>query len=79
MNVTIEVLYSCQLCGACDERVEVRERAPDEDIAHWMEAAVVPAVATRHWADHPGCKSQHCDLKLPVPPGVERLGAAARH
>lgn len=51
----ITVLFSCSECGLVDRSVEVRFRYQNEDVIHWFEWAVTPALMTEHGLLSPLC------------------------
>lgn len=71
----IEILYSCDKCGAKDRKVPVRHRHPAEDVVAWMQGVVVPALGRDHDAKSPGCRiTRLTNVKIPLPPGAEGIG-----
>jgi hypothetical protein len=76
--LTVKVQYTCFTCALTDRTVSVREREPSEDVVAWVEF-VRREVARDHLRVSPRCVSRHCDLKIPLPHGTDRIGAADRH
>lgn len=73
--MTIGVRYSCALCGLADVEVAVRIREPEEDVIHWMEGAVIPALGRDHFNRSPECRPLTLtSVKIPVPPGTAMVG-----
>lgn len=77
---TIEVLYTCDKCGAVDRTVKIEERGDGEDIRDWMHRLTV-ALSRNHDQNSPGCHvSKFANVKIPLAPGDNTpLGRAARH
>lgn len=65
-SVTLQVLYSCELCGVEDRQVEVRERhGTAEDVRDWMKY-VIEEVCRDHTALS-NCRAVELKcLKIPV-------------
>lgn len=74
---TIEVLYSCRVCGIRDAALRVPAREEEEVLA-WMDATIA-LVGADHYRRSPACGATRLqDLKIPMT-GVDRIGGAARH
>ena len=63
----IRVRYSCEGCGLQQIAVEVPARI-DEDIIAWIEQTGL-YVATNHRLQSPNCRSNVCDLLVPLHEG----------
>jgi hypothetical protein len=74
----IEILYSCHGCGLREAAVSVRYREPGEDVVNWFEKAVMVAITADHLARAPYCREETCDLKIPMPPGSDRIGTPVK-
>lgn len=66
--------YSCSICGLKDAKFSVRYRRKDENILHWMEHAVQPAMGRDHSRRKPLCPSLVADVKMPVEDGAPGIG-----
>lgn len=75
----IIVKYSCHACGTRKADVSVRHRNALEDIVHWMKEAVIVAVRDDHLRRSPACRSQACDLMLPIENGAAQIGGPVQH
>ncbi len=75
-SLTGHIMFSCKGCGATDEVIEVMPRKTGEDIRHWMEN-LIELVGAYYWLNHPACRSERCDLKIPLGLTVETKGPMA--
>lgn len=74
VELTIDVLYSCHLCGLSDVTVSVRARRSEEDVIAWMEGTCIPATGADHARRSPTCHPQSLqNLKIPID-GAEWVG-----
>lgn len=62
-----KVMFSCKVCGLVDEEAECRYRRPDEDIIHYLQKVILPAVNLQHQLESFTCPAKNVDLKLPMP------------
>lgn len=78
LEVTLEVLYSCERCGVEDRRVVVRERRGEqEDVRDWVKY-VVEEVCKDHFSLHACRASVLTCLKIPLPKKANFIGEASR-
>ena len=71
--ITIEVKYSCPLCGIKGQLVAVPARG-DEDLIVWMNDVAIKGVALDHMKRSPNCHPEKLhDLDIPIT-GVDRVG-----
>lgn len=75
----IQCSFTCKACGAKDVVFDVRIRRKDEDVVHWIEQAVRPALYLAHIKRSPLCASQHADLKIPMANEQTRIGDPQVH
>jgi hypothetical protein len=74
---TSRLLWKCR-CMPEEAALEVRARAPGEDIAAWMEGVVLPSVTRAHTAWSPLCGATAVEyLKLPIPEDGRGIGESA--
>lgn len=79
MKITIPILYSCPACGLKDVEVQVRAREAGQDVAEWMDRAVVVECGADHFHRSPGCAPASLrDIKIPIA-GAPFIGAPVRH
>lgn len=69
-----EATYSCTCTGGEFVPFGVRWRRRDEDIAHWIENAVRPAMTRAHSERSPMCTGTKADLKLPIDEAADGIG-----
>ena len=74
-STILQVQYTCHGCGLKDVTVTVGHRKHGEEITAWVEK-IQQWVANDHLARSPECTTRKCDLKIPVPEGVEGIGYA---
>lgn len=68
--LSITVRFSCHACGIRDQQVVVRPRAHGEDIVHFLEQVVTPALGETHHMLSPHCHPKRLsDVKIPAPEG----------
>jgi hypothetical protein len=73
--VTIELKYSCSLCGLCRVAVETAERVDGQHIGDWMRDVVTPTLVADHERRSPGCKPlAFTEVMIPMPDDGEPLG-----
>jgi hypothetical protein len=66
MQPAIEVLYSCEVCGLKDAKLNVAARAEHQHVAAWMEATVF-RIARDHSRLSPNCTSiTLTEIKVPI-------------
>jgi len=75
--VTIQVRYSCGLCGLEKQPLDVPLREAHEDLITWMDATMA-LVGVDNRLRSPRCRSVHADLYVPHN-GADRLGGEAVH
>lgn len=64
---TIEVKYSCPLCGTKDRDVTVIARDPNVDVVQWMNTVCIIALGDDHHKHSPRCLPQRLhDIKVPI-------------
>lgn len=72
---TIQVLYSCDLCGLKDVAVDVPMRG-EEDVLQWMDKTVIH-LGNDHFRRHPECHPEKLtNIKIPIT-GAEKIGGPA--
>lgn len=76
-GITVPIIYTCRQCGIDEREIRVRERTADENIIAWMNA-VQTAVGEDHLRMSPACRSQTCDLKIPLANKNAEIGQAVR-
>jgi hypothetical protein len=75
MNLTISVLYSCDLCGLVDIPVSVPARE-NEDVIQWMETMGV-LLSNDHQKRSPHCHPKTLSqVKVPMT-GTDKVGGAS--
>jgi hypothetical protein len=72
VNHTITVEYSCRGCGLVDVAVDVPARGR-EDVVAWIKR-IQSWIGSDHGRRSPRCSAKACDVKIPVPPGTEKIG-----
>lgn len=72
MNIKITCFYTCKQCGLNEIPVEVPAR-DEEDVVVWVKASA-EIMGADHEKRNPTCPSRKIDLKIPVPPGAEKIG-----
>lgn len=70
----IGIVYSCDGCGLKDAVVELPYRESEEDVVTWLQTKVGAAVGQDHARRSPKCRSETCDLRIPMPPGTQWVG-----
>lgn len=73
----MRVWFTCKGCGVKNAPADIPDRGPGEDIADWM-PKVQCAFPTAHHEFSPRCRSQRCDLKIPVGAGTKQIGEPVR-
>lgn len=64
---TIVVRFSCHKCGIRNQEVVVLARQPGEDIAHFLEQAITPALGASHHQLSPHCQTNRLsDVQIPA-------------
>jgi len=72
-DLTIQVRYSCPLCGLVDTEIPVKARG-EEDVVTWMEETVIIALANDHNARSPFCKPKQLhNIMIPIQ-NADRVG-----
>ena len=70
---TIELTYTCDLCGVKDREVRVPARQ-DEDVVQWLGQIAMAALQADHEKISPGCRPENfTDIKIPVS-GADKIG-----
>lgn len=73
-EATIDVMYSCPVCGLVQVTAKVPVRREGEDVVRWLEATVVPALSSDHDRRSPDCRTQTLsDLMIPLS-GCDYIG-----
>lgn len=67
-------MFTCRTCGKSKVPFIVRYRNRGEDIVHYVETAVKPALGIAHAKHSPLCSSMAADLMMPMPDGTEGIG-----
>lgn len=75
MNLTIGVQYSCNGCGIRNVEVQIPAREA-EDVGAWMRNVLQPGLGADHLKRSPRCRSETCDVKIPMAAGSDRVGGA---
>lgn len=76
--ITIEVLYSCRVCGLMRVPVQVPARG-EEDVVAWVEKVLTPALVADHKRRSFLCRPDTLsDVMIPVT-GADKVGGAAKH
>jgi len=70
----IGILYSCARCGLDKQQVDLPYRESEMDVVEWMQTKVITAVADDHAKRSPRCRSETCDIRIPMPPGTQWVG-----
>lgn len=68
----ITIMFSCKGCGLEKHKLQIPARE-DEDLLVWMEK-VKGWVADEHHKVSQNCRTERCDLYLPMPPEAEFVG-----
>jgi hypothetical protein len=76
-GITVPIVYTCRHCGINEREIRVRERTVGEDVVAWMHH-VQESVGNDHWQTSPACRSEHCDLKIPLANKDTPIGRAIR-
>lgn len=74
----IQCKYSCKGCGLDKVVVTVDTRRPKEDVGTWLRRAVDNGIALDHLRRSPRCKSQVCDLMIPLGEEGSPIGAPVK-
>ena len=65
---TVQIQYSCAVCGLTDASVNVPERVID-NVIHWFEHIAMPRVMEDHRKRSPDCKPKSLtNIKMPIAP-----------
>jgi hypothetical protein len=76
---TIDVLYTCDVCGLTDIHVPVFARTT-EDVVVWLEQVAAPALARDHGWRSPDCPvTSFTNVKVPIPAGTVKIGGAVEN
>lgn len=75
---TVPVFYTCHACGVVEREIHVVARFPGQGVVGWM-SAVQASAAADHATTSPSCRSQTCDLKIPLASKTAALDEAVRH
>lgn len=63
----ITIRYSCPACGLVDEKVDVRDREPGENVVTWTRDVMGWAINIQHRRRSPGCNAKTAeDVKIPM-------------
>lgn len=64
---TIEIKYSCKLCGLHRRKLRVRTRKENEGIVEWFKDVVVMAIAVNHHEVSPACTNRKIEeVMIPI-------------
>lgn len=78
-TTTTAIKYSCTLCGLTDIEVLVQAREANEDIIHWTNTVMIPALCLDHAQLSPDCHpTQLQNITIPMS-GVEYIGGPTVH
>lgn len=70
----ITVIWTCEQCGIIEAQLPVRARRKNEDILVWMER-LQNTLGMIHHQRSPHCTATELtQLKIPLPPGTNRIG-----
>jgi hypothetical protein len=75
---TVHVFYTCHACGVVEREIHVVARYPGQGVVGWM-SAVQAAASADDATTSPSCRSQSCDLKIPLASKDAAIGEAVRH
>ena len=79
MASTIQILYSCHLCGVVKARLDVVERSSGEDVLRWMDK-VSEAIGADHAGRSPSCgATKISEVWIPVPDGTQNVGQRVKN
>jgi hypothetical protein len=66
IDLTVECMYSCSLCGVTKRKVMVPARG-DENVVAYVEKVAVPRLVADHLINSPGCKPEKfAEVYIPV-------------
>lgn len=72
--MTLDCMYSCNQCGIVKAHISIPVRSDDEDVVHWMETVVTPALVADHSSRSPHCRPKSLSkVYIPVT-GADRIG-----